>query len=74
MGLVVFLAAFNWRKKLSVLPIGTAAFWLQLHIYAGFFTIFVFVAHIGYRWPNGSFESALAAVFTIVATSGVLTP
>ncbi len=71
MGIVVFLAAYNWRKKLSVIPLGTSAFWLQLHIYAGFSAIVLFLAHIGLRIPDGMFETTLAAVFAIVAASGL---
>lgn len=71
MGIVVFLAAYNWRKKLSVIPLGTSAFWLQLHIYAGFSAIVLFLAHVGLRIPNGVFETTLASVFAIVAASGL---
>lgn len=71
LGTVIFLAAYNWRKKLSILPLGTSAFWLQLHIYVGFSSIVLFLAHIGLRWPNGQFESILAGVFSVVAASGL---
>ena len=33
--IVVFLAAFNSRKKLPFLPLLKASIWLQLHIYVG---------------------------------------
>lgn len=68
---VLFLTAYNWRKRLTVVPLGSSAFWLQLHIYIGFSSIAVFLAHIGFRWPNGMFETTLAAAFAIVASSGI---
>ena len=40
--LLVLLSAFNARKKLPFLAIGTASSWLQFHIYAGFFSFILF--------------------------------
>ena len=71
-GTIVFLASFNLRKKLTFLPrIGTAAFWTQLHIYMGLATFAFFGCHIGWRVPDGQFETFLAALYLIVAFSGV---
>ena len=59
------------RKKLIRLKLGPVAGWLQMHTYAGTFASLVFLMHIG--WPvSGWFESALAAVFVIVAVSGIV--
>jgi len=72
MGCVVFLAAFNLRKKITVLPaIGSARFWMQLHIYVGLATFAIFGFHIAWHVPNGMFESILAALYLTVAFSGV---
>lgn len=72
LGSVVFLAAFNLRKKLAFLPaFGTTSFWMQLHIYVGFSTFAVFGLHIAWRFPTGLFDCFLAALYLTVAISGV---
>ena len=72
MGCIVFLAAFNLRKKITVLPaIGSARFWMQLHIYVGLATFAIFGFHIAWHVPNGMFESILAILYLTVAFSGV---
>ena len=72
LGSLFFLAAFNLRKKLTFLPaIGTAATWMQLHIYVGLSTFLIFAFHIAWRMPSGMFETVLAALYLIVAFSGV---
>ena len=72
MGSVLFLAAFNLRKKLTFLPaIGSASMWMQFHIYVGWSTFVVFGFHVGWAVPNGIFESALAFLYLFVALSGV---
>lgn len=70
--LVVLLTLFNARKKLPFLPLLKASAWMQFHAYAGWLSVFVFMLHMGWRWPNGALEQALAAVFVVVAGSGVL--
>jgi len=71
LAILVGLAAYNLRKKLPGLPLGTAAVWLQLHAYAGLFSVALFGAHIHWRWPSGLFESSLFALYLIVALTGV---
>lgn len=68
---VFFLAGYNLRKKIPFLPLGTSAFWLQLHIYVGFITVAIFALHAGLRIPNGVLESSLAALYLLVASSGI---
>lgn len=70
-GAVLFLAAYNVRKKLPMLPLGSSAGWLQCHIYAGLLSGVLFAVHIGYRVPNGGLETGLAALYLIVFLSGV---
>ena len=70
--LVVGLALFNGRKKLPFLPLAKASTWLQVHIYAGWLAVVVFLLHTGFRWPKGPFLQVLAAVFVLVAASGVV--
>ncbi len=70
--LVVVLSAFNARKKAPFLPLWRAATWLQIHIYVGLFAVLLFFIHVDFRCPNGIFEGVLAAVFMLVAFSGVI--
>jgi hypothetical protein len=70
--LVVFLAAYNARKKLSFIPLGRSAVWLQLHIYAGLLSVIVFAAHAHARLPHGPFEILLASLYLGTALSGVI--
>jgi hypothetical protein len=72
LGMVLFLAAYNARKKLPFLPLGTAALWLQLHIYVGLVAVFAFGLHVSWRLPRGIFEAILAVLFVTVAASGVV--
>ncbi|MEO8494872.1 MAG: hypothetical protein ABI614_07360 [Planctomycetota bacterium] len=72
LAMIGFLAAYNLRKKLPVLPLGTSATWLQLHIYVGLLTAVVFGVHIGWRVPSGYVESLLAALYLFVFASGLI--
>lgn len=72
MGCLFFLAAYNLRKKLPFLPrVGSSRMWMQLHIYVALISIAIFISHVGFRIPNGAFEQLLAALYVIVAGSGV---
>jgi hypothetical protein len=68
---VVFLALFNVRKKLPMIPLGSASAWTRLHACLGFFTVGVFFLHGGFGIPQGTLDLALWAVFLIVALSGI---
>jgi hypothetical protein len=69
--LVLALALFNARKKLPFLPLVRAATWLQIHLYAGWFCLFIFLLHIHFRIPGGPLEITLATIFFIVVLSGI---
>ena len=69
---IIFLALYNGRKKLSMVPLGTASSWLQWHIYLGLLSILTFVLHVEWSIPNGILEGILAAFFVVVAGSGLL--
>ena len=71
LGVVLVLALYNGRKKLSMVPLGTAAAWLQWHIYLGLLALLIFGLHIDWRIPNGVLEGSLASVFVAVAGSGL---
>jgi hypothetical protein len=68
---MVILTLYNGRKKLPFLPLGTSESWLQFHIYAGFFTVVLFLAHIRFRLPTGWFEIILAWLYVLVTGSGI---
>ena len=68
---ILFLAAYNIRKRFPSLPLGSSATWMQLHIYVAFTAIAIFVMHVGLRIPNGKLECLLAGLFAIVAGSGI---
>ncbi len=70
--LMVILTVYNGRKKIPFLPLATSKGWLQFHIYAGFFTLLLFVAHIRFRAPTGWFEGSLALLYALVMGSGIL--
>lgn len=72
LAMVGFLAAYSLRKKVTVLPLGSAVAWMQLHIYVGLLTAVVFGVHIGWRVPDGLVESILAALYLSVFASGVI--
>ena len=69
---IMFLAAYNVRKKLPFIPLGSSAAWLQFHVYVGWFTVFLFLIHVEFRVPNGVVESLLAMLYLAVMLSGVL--
>lgn len=71
-GFVLVLTTYNVRKKLSFLPLGSTATWLQLHIYGALLSLVLFAVHVEFRIPNGVFESGLAVLYLLVFLSGVI--
>jgi hypothetical protein len=72
--LVIVYAAlllFNVRKKLAMLPILSAATWLQAHIYIGLFASVVFLLHTEFRYPQGVLNIALWWGFVALFLSGI---
>ncbi|MBT6986649.1 MAG: hypothetical protein HN956_20015, partial [Rhodospirillaceae bacterium] len=72
LALIVLLTLYNGRKKLSMVPLGTAATWLQWHVYMGLLAVLTFAMHIEWSIPNGFLERLLALFFVAVAGSGLL--
>jgi len=66
------LTIYGLRRKLTMLPVGRNAAWLQVHVYGGWITVLLFALHIGWRIPQGWFEISLAALFVLVAGSGIV--
>ena len=72
LSVMMVLTAYNLRKKLSFLPILRSATWLQIHLYLGLLTIPMFLAHTGFRVPNGGLETLLTVLFILVVGSGLV--
>jgi len=70
--LVAALAGFNARKRLAMLPLGSAAAWLRWHVALGFLAMAVFWLHTGSLWPMGRHEQALTVAFYLTQASGVV--
>jgi hypothetical protein len=70
--LMLVLTAFNARKKLPFLPLGTSESWLQFHIWAGLLTVTLFLVHVSFKMPTGWFEGTLAWLYLAVTISGVV--
>jgi hypothetical protein len=69
---VLFLAAYNVRKKLPFLPLGSSTAWLQWHIYVALASVGIFALHAGLNWPTGVLETALAACSVCTTLSGLI--
>ncbi|MDB6025914.1 MAG: hypothetical protein JWM68_2137 [Verrucomicrobiales bacterium] len=70
LSLMLILALYNGRKKIPFLPLATSKGWLQFHIYAGFFTLLLFLGHLHFRLPTGGVECTLAVLYSLVMVSG----
>ena len=68
--IILVLALLNARKKLSMIPLGTAVLWLQIHVFVGLASVVVFLGHLRWSLPSGPLECALAIVFVLVAVTG----
>jgi hypothetical protein len=71
LALFLALGAFSSRKKISMLPIGSASTWLRYHVAGGFLALALFWLHARTLWPAGLYEQALAACFYLVTVSGI---
>jgi hypothetical protein len=72
LGALAFLAAFQVRKKISAPPLGSAAAWMQLHIFVGLATGGLFALHAGVHWPSGIFDTVLAGLYGATFASGIV--
>lgn len=69
---LLFLCLYNLRKKLPVLTWPSSAGWLQLHLYVGLSTAFLFGMHVDWRVPDGFFEVTLTGLFVGTFASGLV--
>lgn len=72
LGMIVFLALYNVRKKLPMVSWTTSAGWLQAHIFIGLATTVVFGTHISWRFPHGWLEGTLATLYAATFVSGLV--
>jgi hypothetical protein len=71
LALILFLTAYNARKKLPFLPLLSSRTWLRAHSWVGILAAAVFLMHLRWHVPTGPFEALLAALFVGVTLSGV---
>ena len=71
-GIMLVPSALGLRKKISVLPLGTAAFWTRLHVALGVTLIPLYWLHVGAAWPDGPYEQWLTTLFYFVTASGIV--
>ena len=71
-GTLIGLASFYLRKKLSMLPLGTASSWMQIHIYGGLVALPLLMLHVDWRFPDGRLEQSLAGLFLATWLSGLV--
>ena len=67
---LLFLAAFNLRKRFTVLPLGTVRAWMVAHGVVGLVSIPLYLQHSGGLWPGGFYERGIALAFYAVLLSG----
>jgi hypothetical protein len=72
LGVMILLMLFNWRKKLSMLPIISARVWLVFHVLFGLLLLGLFWLHTGSVWPTGLYEQIIVALFYLVSVSGII--
>jgi hypothetical protein len=70
LGAVIFLALFNVRKKLSMIPLGRNSDWLAGHISVGVIVAVIYAVHVRDPWPSG-YEFVMAILFYVVMLSGI---
>lgn len=69
---IVFLLAYNLRKKLPFLPLLPSSVWLQAHVHCGWLVALLFLLHTGFRLPTGVLETALWWLAQLVLATGVI--
>ena len=70
LGIFVFAALLNLRKKIPLWRVGTVQLWLRAHIWLTFLTIPLVVLHSGFRL-GGPMTTLLMALYALVMGSGI---
>ena len=70
LGIFVFAALLNLRKKIPLWRVGTVQRWLRAHIWLTFLTIPLIILHSGFRL-GGPMTTLLMALYALVMVSGI---
>jgi hypothetical protein len=70
LGIFVFAALLNLRKKVPLWRIGTVQLWLRAHIWLTFLTVPLVLLHSGFRL-GGPMTTLLMAFYALVMASGI---
>lgn len=70
LGIFVFAALLNLRKKIPLWRVGTVQLWLRAHIWLTFLTIPLIILHSGFRL-GGPMTTLLMALYALVMVSGI---
>jgi hypothetical protein len=70
LGIFVFAALLNLRKKIPLWRVGTVQLWLRAHIWLTFLTIPLIILHSGFRL-GGPMTTLLMALYALVMASGI---
>ena len=70
LGSFALLCIYGVRKKVPFLPIGRTTTWLQLHLGFGVISSWLFLEHVDYRFPTGSFETLLYVLYGLLLLTG----
>ena len=70
LGIFIFAALLNLRKKIPLWRVGTVQLWLRAHIWLTFLTIPLILLHSGFRL-GGPMTTLLMALYAVVMVSGI---
>jgi hypothetical protein len=70
LGIFVFAALLNLRKKIPLWRVGTVQLWLRAHIWLTFLTIPLVILHSGFRL-GGPMTTLLVVLYALVMGSGI---
>lgn len=70
--LLLALALFAGRKRVSMIPLGRASVWLSFHVVGGLLAVALFWLHSGTVWPSGVYEAVLTCLLYLVVLSGIV--
>src|SRR4051794_21213422 len=70
LGIFIFAALLNLRKKVPLWRVGTVQRWLRAHIWLTFLTIPLVILHSGFRL-GGPMTTLLIVLYAIVMISGI---
>lgn len=70
LGIFVFAALLNLRKKVPLWRVGNLQLWLRAHIWLTFLTIPLIILHSGFRL-GGSMTTLLMALYALVMATGI---